>query len=106
MTRKLGDFTTQTGGSYIDKNGQTRISYLQEANRPTLWENDKGEKILSIPAFLNIAALPRREGKDNIMFIFTPVEQKSQQQAQSAQQTQQSNINPVMANPDDGFLMF
>lgn len=81
-TRRLYDLAVKTG-SYQDNQGNNKNRYQ---NIGTLMEGDNGKFILLDP-LINLAAVPREQGKDRIMVsMFDPREQNAPSSANTHSQ--------------------
>lgn len=97
MAQKIKDLAVKVS-SYTDRNtGQSKDKYQKIG---VLMQTDDGGQFILLDPLINLAAIPRGQGKDQIMVsLFDPREQNNQQQPaapnqpaaqhQTAQQFQQ-----------------
>lgn len=81
MARKKYDLAVKTG-SYVDRDGKTKNRYQ---NIGVVMQGDNGFYALLDP-LINLAAVPREEGKDRVMVSMFEPRDDAQQQAPQRQQ--------------------
>lgn len=92
MARKKYDMAVKTG-SYTDRDGKQKNRYQ---NIGVIMQSDDGGHYALIDPLINLAAVPREQGKDRVMVsLFEPRDDAQQQQAPQRQQ------RPAPAPADD-----